>query len=158
MNGIGPYLAQDLPRPGFALSGSVIGIPDQGKESGVMTLFDTTGFRLLQEGIGICCKNRDVIANNITNQDTPGYKCRYLSFGAVLRDKLNVSEGEKYTKELHLSDFTVTDKYTADQPDGNNVDYDTQQNLFVQNSLLYDALVNQMNSEFVLMRSAMRRT
>lgn len=127
------------------------------KGTGIMTLFDTTGFRLLQEGINICTKNRNVIANNIINQDTPGYKCKYLNFGAVLRDKMNISEGEKYTKELHLSDYTVTDKYTADQPDGNNVDYDTQQNLFVQNSMLYDALVNQMNSEFVLMRSAMKR-
>lgn len=123
-----------------------------------MTLFDTTGFRLLQEGIDICTKNRNVIANNIINQDTPGFKCKYLNFGAVLRDKLNIAEGEKYTKELHLSDYTVTDRSTADQPDGNNVDFDTQQNLFVQNSLLYDALVNQMNSEFILMRSAMRRT
>ena len=123
-----------------------------------MTLFDTTGFRILQEGINICTKNRDVIANNIINQDTPGYKCKYLQFGAVLRDKLNISEGEKYTKELHFADYTITDHNTEDQPDENNVDFDTQQNLFVQNSILYDALVNQMNSEFVLMRSAMRRT
>lgn len=123
-----------------------------------MTLFDTTGFRVLQEGINICTKNRDVIANNIINQDTPGYKCKYLQFGAVLRDKLNLSKDEKYTKELHFVDYTVTDRGTEDQPDENNVDYDTQQNLFVQNSMLYDALVNQMNSEFVLMRSAMKRT
>ena len=123
-----------------------------------MTLFDTTGFRVLQEGINICAKNRDVIANNIINQDTPGYKCKYLQFGAVLRDKMNIKEGEKYTKELHFADYTITDRGTEDQPDENNVDYDTQQNLFVQNSLLYDALVNQMNSEFTLMRSAMRRT
>ena len=123
-----------------------------------MTLFDTTGFRVLQEGINICAKNRDVIANNIINQDTPGYKCKYLQFGAVLRDKMNIKEGEKYTKELHFADYTITDRGTEDQPDENNVDFDTQQNLFVQNSVLYDALVNQMNSEFTLMRSAMRRT
>ncbi|MDE6580265.1 MAG: flagellar basal body rod protein FlgB [Ruminiclostridium sp.] len=123
-----------------------------------MTLFDTTGFRVLQEGINICAKNRDVIANNIINQDTPGYKCKYLQFGAVLRDKMNMVEGEKYTKELHFADYTITDRGTEDQPDENNVDFDTQQNLFVQNSVLYDALVNQMNSEFTLMRSAMRRT
>ncbi|MBD5080955.1 MAG: flagellar basal body rod protein FlgB [Ruminococcaceae bacterium] len=123
-----------------------------------MTLFDTTGFRVLQEGINICAKNRDVIANNIINQDTPGYKCKYLQFGAVLRDKMNVKEGEKYTKELHFADYTITDRGTEDQPDENNVDFDTQQNLFVQNSVLYDALVNQLNSEFTLMRSAMRRT
>ncbi len=123
-----------------------------------MTLFDTTGFRVLQEGINICAKNRDVIANNIINQDTPGYKCKYLQFGAVLRDKMNMVEGEKYTKELHFADYTITDRGTEDQPDENNVDFDTQQNLFVQNSVLYDALVNQMNSEFTLMRSAMRRS
>lgn len=123
-----------------------------------MTLFDTTGFRLLQEGINYVNKNKEIIANNITNQDTPGYKCKYLNFNAVLTDKLGISENAKYKKELHLSSYVVTDTVTYDQADGNNVDADTQEALFTKNGLLQQALVNQMNSEFTLMRTAMRRT
>lgn len=123
-----------------------------------MTLFDTTGFRLLQEGLNYVNKNKEIIANNITNQDTPGYKCKYLNFNAVLTDKLGISENAKYKKELHLSSYVVTDTVTYDQADGNNVDADTQEALFTKNGLLQQALVNQMNSEFTLMRTAMRRT
>lgn len=123
-----------------------------------MTLFDTTGFRILEEGINIVNINKAVIGNNISNQDTPNYKCKYLNFNAVLTDKLGVSENAKYKKELHLSSYLVTDTVTYDQADGNNVDADTQEALFTKNGLLQEALINQMNSEFTLLRTAMRRT
>lgn len=123
-----------------------------------MALFDTTGFRILEQGLAIVNKNKAVIGNNLANQDTPNFKCKYLNFSAVLKDKLNVSENAKYKKELHLSSYLVTDTNTFDQPDGNNVDSDTQEALFTKNGLLHEALINQMNSEFVLLRSAMRRT
>ena len=123
-----------------------------------MTLFDTTGFRILEEGLNLVNKNKSIIGNNLSNQDTPGYKCKYLNFGAVLTDKLGISENTKYKKELHLSGYVVTDTSTYDQADGNNVDTDTQEALFTKNGLLQEALINQMNSEFTLMRTAMRRT
>lgn len=122
-----------------------------------MVLFDTTGFRILEEGLAIVNKNKMVIGNNLANQDTPNYKCKYLNFNAVLTDKLGVSENAKYKKELHLSSYLVTDTVTYDQADGNNVDSDTQEALFTKNGLLQEALINQMNSEFTLMRTAMRR-
>lgn len=122
-----------------------------------MALFDTTGFRILEEGLQIVNQNQRVISNNIVNQDTPGFKCKYLYFSGVLRDKLNASEDTKYKKELHLSSYIYTDDTTFDQPDGNNVDSDTQQALFVKNGLLQEALINQMNSEFTLLRTAMSR-
>lgn len=123
-----------------------------------MTLFDTTGFRILEEGLYIVNKNKAIIGNNLANHNTPGYKCKYLNFNAVLTDKLGISENAKYKKELHLSSYVVTDTVTYDQADGNNVDTDTQESLFTKNGLLQEALINQMDSEFVLMRTAMRRT
>lgn len=122
-----------------------------------MALFDTTGFRILEEGLQIINQSQRVISHNLSNQDTPGYKCKYLYFSGVLRDKLNASEDTKFKKELHLSSYIYTDDNTYDQPDGNNVDSDTQQALFVKNGLLQQALINQMNSEFTLMRTAMSR-
>lgn len=123
-----------------------------------MALFDTTGFRILEQGMTIVNEAQSVIANNIANQDTPGYKCKYLSFQGVLSDKLNVSEDAKYKKELNLSSRIYADTSTSDQADGNNVDADTQEALFTKNALLYEALLNQMNSEFQLMRTAMSKT
>lgn len=123
-----------------------------------MALFNTTGFRILEEGLRIVNQNKTVIAHNIANQDTPGYKCKYVYFGGVLRDKLDAAENAKYKKELHLTSYIYTDRKTYDQPDGNNVDSDTQEALFEKNGLLQQALINQMNSEFTMMRTAMSRS
>lgn len=123
-----------------------------------MALFDTTGFRILEEGLSIVNQTQAVIAHNISNQDTPDYKCKYVYFSGVLRDKLNASEDAKYKKELHLASYIYTDDTTYDQADGNNVDSDTQEALFEKYGLLHEALINQMNSEFTLMRTAMSRS
>ena len=128
-----------------------------GKESYIMALFNTTGFRILEEGLRIVNQTQATIAHNITNQDTPGYKCKYVYFGGVLRDKLDAAENAKYKKELHLASYTYVDDTVYDQPDGNNVDSDTQEALFQKYGLLQQALINQMNSEFTLMRTAMTR-
>ena len=123
-----------------------------------MALFDTTGFRILEEGLRIVNKTQEVIAHNLVNQDTPGYKCKYVYFGGVLKDKLDAAENAKYKKELHLSSYVYTDRRVYDQADGNNVDSDTQEALFEKYGLLQQALINQMNSEFTMMRTAMTRS
>lgn len=122
-----------------------------------MALFNTTGFRILEEGLSIVNQTQSIIAHNLANQDTPDYKCKYVYFGGVLRDKLNASENSRYKKELHLASYVYTDDTVYDQADGNNVDSDTQEALFEKYGLLQQALINQMNSEFTMMRTAMTR-
>ena len=65
---------------------------------GYMALFDYTSFRLMEQGISLLSQQQSVIAHNISNQDTPDYKCKYLYFAGVLKDKLDkdgVSTGKK---------------------------------------------------------------
>lgn len=121
-------------------------------------LFNTTAFRVAEQSLKVMAKQGELIAQNIANQDTPGYKTKYLYFEGVLRDAVNARPDSKYKKQLEIGTAVYTDFVTNDQPDGNNVDNDTQQALFVKNRLQYDALMNQMNSEFNLMRTAMRRS
>ena len=157
-----------------------------------MALFDTTSFRVAAQGLELLTKQQAVIAQNIANQDTPDYKCKYLYFSAVLRDKLEESaksvqsnkgrNTQKFStgfvgfereadekpyeaapptvegKRLELASVIHIDETTADQPDGNNVDADTQEALFAKNALQYEALINQINSEFTMMRTAMRKS
>ncbi|MGN0596218.1 MAG: flagellar basal body rod protein FlgB [Ruminiclostridium sp.] len=121
-------------------------------------LFNTTSFRLLEQGINVLKQQQTIIAQNIANQDTPDYKCKYLYFGGVLKDKLDAAENSKYKKQLEIASAVYVDQNTKDQPDGNNVDTDTQKALFTKNGLMYQELINQMNSEFNLMRTAMKRS
>lgn len=121
-------------------------------------LFNTTSFRLLEQGINVLNRQQTIIAQNIANQDTPNYKCKYLYFGGVLKDKLDAVENSKYTKQLEIASAVYVDENTKNQPDGNNVDTDTQNALFAKNGIMYEELINQMNSEFNLMRTAMKRS
>ncbi len=121
-------------------------------------LFNTTSFRLLEQGINVLNMQQTIIAQNISNQDTPNYKCKYLYFGGVLKDKLDAVENSKYKKQLEIASAVYVDENTKDQPDGNNVDTDTQNALFAKNGIMYEELINQMNSEFNLMRTAMKRS
>ncbi|MCL2077162.1 MAG: flagellar basal body rod protein FlgB [Oscillospiraceae bacterium] len=121
-----------------------------------MKLFGNTAFRVAEQGISIMKEQNVIIGHNISNATTPGYKTKYLYFEGILRDKID-NPTHKYQKELSIGTAVYIDQVTKGQPDGNNVDNDTQQALFVKNRLHYDALINQINAEFELLRTAMRR-
>jgi flagellar basal-body rod protein FlgB len=120
-------------------------------------LFNTNAFRIVEQGISALAQQNRVIAQNIANADTPGYKAKYLYFEGILRDKIGARETSRFKKELHIETGMQVDRFTKGQPDGNNVCNDTQQALFSKNKLHYEALINQMNAEFELLRTAMRR-
>ena len=126
---------------------------------GFMALFDYASFRIMEQGLGLLSKQQSIIAQNITNQDTPDYKCKYLYFAGVLKDQIDKATGEQTGKKrLELESTVYVDENTKDQPDGNNVDSDTQQALFVKNAFQYQAVINQLNSEFNMLRTAMTRS
>lgn len=118
-----------------------------------MGLFDTTAFRIVEQGLSVMWQKGLVIQENISNADTPDYKCKYLTFEGVLKDKLRANGTVK--KELNLVEGLYVDYYTNDQADHNNVDSDTQQAEFLKVQYRIDALINQMNGNFTRLRSAM---
>lgn len=117
-----------------------------------MALFDTTAFRICEQGLAVLWQKQQVISQNIINQDTPNYNCKYLEFGGILKDKLRANGTVK--KELNLAQKLVIDTTTSDQGDRNNVDNDVQQAEYTRVAYQIDALINQMNGNFSRMRSA----
>jgi flagellar basal-body rod protein FlgB len=117
-----------------------------------MALFDTTAFRITEQGLSVLWQKQQIISQNIANADTPNYKAKSLEFSGVLRDKLRSNGTVK--KELNLAQTVVTDYSTSDQGDGNNVDNDTEQAELAKVQIQYDALINEMNGNFTRMKSA----
>lgn len=118
-----------------------------------MALFDTNAFRVLEQGMSVLWQKQQIVAQNISNADTPDYNCKYLDFAGILREKLR-SNGTVDT-EINLVQRLYIDRYTDDQADGNNVDSDTQQAELARTQIQYDALINFMNSNFSRIRTAM---
>ncbi|MCL2070741.1 MAG: flagellar basal body rod protein FlgB [Oscillospiraceae bacterium] len=121
-----------------------------------MGLFNTTSFRILEQGLNFSAENKKIIAHNIANIDTPGYKSKYLTFSGVLREKMNPNA--KFKKELHLRINDVyVDEITNGQPDENNVDYEVQAAMLKSNALWQDAIMTHLEGSMSSMRTAMRR-
>lgn len=117
-----------------------------------MALFDTTAFRIVEQGVALMWQKQKIISENITNMDTPNYNCKYLEFGGILKDKLRQNGTVK--KELNLAQCLRIDYATSDQADRNNVDNDIQSSEYTKTAYQIDALINQMNGNFSRMRSA----
>ncbi len=118
-----------------------------------MALFDTTAFRILEQGAAVMWQKQQIIQQNISNQDTPNYNCKYLDFGGILKDKLRANGTVK--KELNRATSVYIDKATSDQGDRNNVDNDVQQAEMLKTQYQLEAIINQMNSSFARVKSAM---
>ena len=87
--------------------------------------------------------------------------CKYLDFYAVLKDRMESTsvvggKAKEGSKQVELATRVYEDTATNTQPDGNNVDVDSQSNELAKVQLHYQALKNQMNGEFTRLRSAMK--
>lgn len=91
-----------------------------------------------------------VIADNVANQNTPGYLRQTVEFEELLRQVLD--KGSAATAgiepELHLDTETPT------RPDGNNVQLETEVASMNQNRLLYEAYMSIGAMRMELIRTA----
>jgi len=112
-------------------------------------------------------QRNNAIANNIANIDTPGYKRQDVSFQAELQHALKAS---KYTsldtkvRDLnegnrlsHIEPRTYTDyanySYRLDK---NNVDVDNENVELASNQIVYQAIVQSINSEFTNLKTVIK--
>ena len=97
-----------------------------------------------------------VLANNLANADTPGYKARDIDFRAVLSQTqgetdlpLQVTDGAHITfenGELPAGELKYRNPYQASL-DGNTVEMPVEQAAFSENNVRYQASLNFINSQ-----------
>lgn len=108
-------------------------------------------------------KREGLIANNIANQDTPGYKRQDIDFQTALRNELGRYQ---YTSldtkiknadlsELNPSVYTDHKGYSY-RLDKNNVDPDTEQVELASEQIKYQALTTSITSEFQRLQSVLK--
>lgn len=105
----------------------------------------------------------EVIANNIANDDTPGYKRQDVAFEDQLKQAMKNSRyqstDEKIenltTGSLKAKTYTDSSSYSY-RLDGNNVDIDTENVELASNQLKYNAVMQSVNEEFSNLKMVMR--
>lgn len=115
---------------------------------------------LMLKSMDFLWKKQEVIANNIANVDTPGYKSRYVTFEEELQRRLeNARSGGRAGLKEALEDtryeIHVTDNETA-RLDGNNVNTDSEMVEMTRAAMQYQYAQSAYNGELGRLRTAIK--
>ena len=105
----------------------------------------------------------DILANNLANVDTPGYKRKDIDFESQLRRALGSSRYESVdSKVSHVTSTELEGRVYTDAAnfsyrlDGNNVDIDTENVELASNQIKYKGLMSGINQEFANLKMVMK--
>ena len=105
-----------------------------------MELFDTT-FKTLDLALGAAGKRQEVLANNLANVNTPGYKRLDVDFDETLAKAVDAARGGDATQLDGMRPGVGTDASVAVRSDGSSVDVDQEMAFVAENNIRYNALV-----------------
>lgn len=119
---------------------------------------DEQVYDLLKKGLDASSFRSKAIANNIANINTNGYKRQYVTFEETLKESKDTLE-LKATEDKHIQEGSKfgeikmkTDKSSSMREDGNNVDIDNETVNQAANTLMYNALISQVNNRMAMER------
>ena len=107
-------------------------------------------FGIHEQALMVQGQRMGVLAGNLANADTPGYKARDIDFAAVLSQ----SQGDAATDSAHIT-LGGTDPATGDVKyrnpyqaslDGNTVEMPIEQAAFSETNVRYQASLNFINT------------
>ena len=120
------------------------------------------GFELHAQGMQLRAQRAEVIASNIAKADIPGYKAKGMDFHKAMQQASQQQQqmGMSKTNAKHFdvrSDINNNVSFrTPDQPDtgdGNTVDVQVERNLYLENSLEYQAGVQFLNGKIKALKN-----
>lgn len=119
-----------------------------------------------QHTLGVRARRGELLAGNLANADTPGYKARDIDFKDTLlnaKNKSLVSLDRTHDSHRFANSFSMAQSgefyRVGNQPDtgdGNTVDSEVERNLFMKNSLEYQASLDFLNSKISNLRKAIK--
>lgn len=122
-------------------------------------------FGIYEHTLKLRAYRSEVLAGNLANAETPGYKARDFDFGQVLRGEMKPAAPMLTTHARHIDTAgpdiarQVTLSYRVPlQPsvDGNTVDGDMEQMAFSRNAMEYQASLGFLDGRIKRLRSAIR--
>ncbi|MDQ0156821.1 flagellar basal body rod protein FlgB [Robertmurraya andreesenii] len=128
-----------------------------------MKLFSNT-ITTLEQALNYSSTKQKVIAQNISNADTPNYKSKEVSFKSALQNAMDQSMQAKRTDARHF-EFKgqqtngiaiTTNQNTSYNNNGNNVDVDKEMADLATNQIYYNALTERISGKFQTLQSVIR--
>ena len=136
---------------------------------GMSISFDKA-FGVFQYTMGIRNQRAEVLAGNLANADTPGFKARDLDFDIAFKNAAHVQMEEPsnmiVTNSKHMKQSAIEDEpeltmkyrmpYQADTGNGNTVEVSTERMKYMNNNLEYQATLRFLNGRIAKLKSALR--
>ena len=130
-------------------------------------IFTRMGVEKLSLALNTASVRNDVIAENIANADTPGYKAKDLKFYDVMNEALG--KGKKLplarTDEQHLpsanralnpSEYVYEQNNPSVRNDGNDVNHDYEMSQMAENSIRYQMLAQFTAGKFTKIKEILQ--
>jgi flagellar basal-body rod protein FlgB len=122
------------------------------KVTGTNTPF--AGLDRLSKFLGFHARRQQVIAGNMANIDTPGYRSRDITFKEEL-SSMRDAGGRSVGQMRFSEEVVVTDDETPDQ-DGNSVSLEKQMARTVSNQLRFSAINELLSRKLGMLKYAAR--
>jgi flagellar basal-body rod protein FlgB len=120
-------------------------------------------FQFSQNALNLHAYRQKVIASNIANADTPGYRARDIDFQAALKDAQAAAQSGKpqaaQIKSESDTPFGTELLYRSAvqrSADGNTVDIDVERAQFAENAVRYEAQITFMSHQIKQMLAAIQ--
>lgn len=122
-----------------------------------------------QEALALRSKRAEVLASNLANEDTPGYKARDIDFKSVLESTTRINSNTQSANSLlrtnpgHIQTNTIGNDAeilyrvpNQSSLDGNTVDGQMEKSAFADNALRYEASLTFLDRKFKGMIAALK--
>jgi len=117
------------------------------------------GFEILERLLQATNIRQKVIASNITNADTPGYKAKDINFKGMLDEeitKLTVTHPNHIKTPNNEKGGEVIELETPSWGDNNNVELDSEVAKMTENAILYEAGIKLFSTKIRMFKNALR--
>ena len=119
-------------------------------------------FRFSQGALNLHAHRQQLIASNIANADTPGYKARDIDFASALKDARSAMEKPQTggaparAASSPLAPELLYRSAVQRSVDGNSVDLDVERAQFADNSVRYEAQLQFISGQIKSMLAAIQ--
>lgn len=127
---------------------------------------DNSILTVLEKGLNASSLRQKVLADNVANVDTPGFKRSDVDFQQALNAALGTSGATlslRTSVPRHIAIGTAgnpslvqTDHSTSLRNDSNNVDIDREMTNVAENGLYYNALTRTISSQLGMLRMVIK--
>lgn len=110
------------------------------------------------EALKLRAARQQVLASNIANAETPGYKAQDFNFARALEQATSprVAPAAASAPRPVTESLRIEARPGVASPDGNTVNMDTERTQFVDNALRYEAALRFLNGKIRTLMSAIQ--